>query len=96
MTHHERWTIVETADYARTLRKFLEKHPHLREAHARVIALLAVNPHDPSLRPHQSRGEHAGIQAASITYSYRMTVTIAIMEREIVLLDIGSRDDVYR
>lgn len=96
MTSSVLWTIVETAGYARALRKFLKKHPDLREAHAQVIALLQRNPAHPSLKLHDLRGEHASIRAVSITYSYRMTLTIAIVERGIVLLDIGSHDDVYR
>jgi hypothetical protein len=31
-----------------------------------------------------------------LTYSYRVTLTLLITEQEIVLLDIGSHDEVYR
>jgi mRNA-degrading endonuclease YafQ of YafQ-DinJ toxin-antitoxin module len=96
MTNSVRWAIVETAGYARALRKFLRKHPDLRQAHAQIITLLHENPFHPSLKLHGLHGQHAGIQAVSITYSYQMTFTIAIVEREIVLLDIGSHDDIYR
>ena len=38
----------------------------------------------------------AGIHAVSITYSYRITLTLKITEKGIILLDIGSHDEVYR
>lgn len=31
-----------------------------------------------------------------LTYSYRITLTLLITEKEISLLDIGSHDEVYR
>ena len=34
-------------------------------------------------------------QAVSLTYSYRITLTLQITEHEILLLDIGSHDEVY-
>lgn len=34
------------------------------------------------------------MQAVSLTYSYRLTLLVKVTEREIVLLDIGSHDDV--
>jgi mRNA-degrading endonuclease YafQ of YafQ-DinJ toxin-antitoxin module len=36
------------------------------------------------------------LHAVSIGYSYRLTLTLKLAEREIILLDIGSHDDVYR
>jgi len=35
------------------------------------------------------------MQAVSLTYSYRITLTLQITEHEILLLDIGSHDEVY-
>lgn len=36
------------------------------------------------------------MQAISITSSYRLTLTILIANKEIILLDVGSRYEVYR
>jgi mRNA-degrading endonuclease YafQ of YafQ-DinJ toxin-antitoxin module len=41
-------------------------------------------------------GALAGTQAVSVTHSYRLTLILQITEREIVLLDIGAHDEVYR
>jgi mRNA-degrading endonuclease RelE of RelBE toxin-antitoxin system len=32
----------------------------------------------------------------SLTHSYRITLTVMVTEHEIILLDIGSHDEVYR
>jgi len=37
-----------------------------------------------------------GVQAISITSSYRLTLTLLIADHEIHLLDVGSHDEVYR
>jgi mRNA-degrading endonuclease YafQ of YafQ-DinJ toxin-antitoxin module len=45
---------------------------------------------------HPLTGKLAGCHAVSLTYSYRITLTLFITEQEIVLLDIGSHDAVYQ
>lgn len=57
---------------------------------------LESDPFQPHLRVHALTGEFQGLYAASLTHSYRLTMTIAPGDREIVLLDVGSHDDVYR
>jgi hypothetical protein len=34
--------------------------------------------------------------AVSLTHSYRITLTIMVTDKEIILLDIGSHDEVHR
>ena len=89
------WALTETPAYARALRRFFRKHPDLRDTHAEVIRLLSIDPHAPSLRLHPLGGELAGQHAVSVTYSYRITLILIIVEREIVLLNIGSHDEMY-
>jgi mRNA-degrading endonuclease YafQ of YafQ-DinJ toxin-antitoxin module len=36
------------------------------------------------------------VQTISITSSYRLTLTLMITNQEIILLDVGSHDEVYR
>lgn len=90
------WKIVDTPHYQRALKRFIKKHPDLRQAYSYVIRLLAINPHDPSLKLHALGGTHAGEYAVSITYGYRIMLTLAVIEHQILLLDIGSHDDVNR
>jgi len=59
------------------------------------MAQLRADPFEPSLRLHPLTGKLQGMQAVSLTYSYRITLTLQITEHEILLLDIGSHDEVY-
>lgn len=88
--------IVTTSLLLRRLRKFLKKHPELRERFTLVVDSLAADPFDPRLRYHQLSGKLQGLQAVSLTESYRLVLTVIISDQEIILLDIGSHDGVYR
>ncbi|MGB9128497.1 MAG: hypothetical protein WCB97_02520 [Thiobacillus sp.] len=59
------------------------------------MAQLRADPFEPSLRLHPLTGKLQGMQAVSLTYNYRITLTLQITEHEILLLDIGSHDEVY-
>jgi mRNA-degrading endonuclease YafQ of YafQ-DinJ toxin-antitoxin module len=49
----------------------------------------------PHLHLHPLRGRLEGLHAVSLTHRYRLTVTVQITEWEIVLIDIGTHDEVY-
>ncbi|MCB1864642.1 MAG: plasmid stabilization protein [Chromatiales bacterium] len=89
------WTLATTAGFDRRARKFLSRHPDLRPHLAETLEKLSADPFDPSLRLHPLSGKLRGLQAIRLTYSYRITLTLQILEHEILLLDIGSHDDVY-
>ena len=89
------WTLVTTASFDHRARKFLTRHPDLRPRLAETLEKLRADPFEPGLRLHPLGGKLQGIQAVSLTYSYRITLTLQITEHEILLLDIGSRDKVY-
>jgi len=56
----------------------------------------ASRPLLPRLRLHRLKGTHRDKHAVSLTYSYRIVLIIRVEADEIVLLDVGSHDDVYR
>lgn len=90
------YTIVAPDAFRRRLRKFLKKHPDLRERFVQVIDDLQNDPFAPHLDYHHLGGKLKGLQAVRLTGSYRITLTIIISEQEILLIDIGSHDEVYR
>ena len=90
------FTIVATSYFLRRSRKFLRKHPELRERFARVIDDLQQDPFAPHLGYHHLGGRLDGVQAVSLTYDYRITLTVVLTDKEIILLDVGSHDEVYR
>jgi len=90
------WTLTTTTSFDRTARKFLSKHPQLRQRFTEILTQLTTDPFQPSLRLHALSGQLTGLQSISLTYSYRITLTLQITEHEILLVDIGSHDTVYR
>jgi mRNA-degrading endonuclease YafQ of YafQ-DinJ toxin-antitoxin module len=89
------WTLVTTAFFERHARKFLTKHPDLRPRFVQTLEQLRADPFQPGLRLHPLSGKLQGLQAVRLTYSYRITLTVRITEHEVLLLDIGSHDEVY-
>ena len=90
------FTLVTTEFFLRRARKFLKKHPDLREKFAEVTDDLRRDPFASYLKYHQLGGKLKDVQAVSITYEYRIILTLMVSEKEVVLLDIGSQDEVYR
>ena len=90
------YSLVWTACFTRAAGKFTAHHPELRAKFSAVLRDLEKDPFQPHLRFHHLTGKLKGIQAVSITHSYRITLTLLISEKEIILLDIGSHDEVYR
>ncbi|QQS53130.1 MAG: plasmid stabilization protein [Candidatus Competibacteraceae bacterium] len=90
------FTLVTTHHFERRARKFLRTHPNLKPVFADTLERLQNDPFQASLKLHGLGGTLSDIQAISLTHSYRLTLTVQITEREIVLLDIGSHDEVYR
>lgn len=89
------WAILTTAAFDRRARKFLARHPDLHPRLAETLAQLVSDPFQPSLKLHALSGKLQGLQAVSITYSYRLTLTLQLTEHEVLLIDIGSHDEVY-
>lgn len=90
------FTIVATHHFLRRARKFLKRHPDLQERFAQIVDDLKQDPFAPHLAYHHLGGKLKGVQAISITDSYRITLTLVISDKEIILLDVGSHDAVYR
>jgi mRNA-degrading endonuclease YafQ of YafQ-DinJ toxin-antitoxin module len=89
------YSLVTTSHFDRRIVKFTRAHPDLKKQLAKVLKTLEANPFQRSLRLHPLTGELEGLHAVSITYAYRITLTLRVTKKEIVLLDIGSHDEVY-
>lgn len=88
--------LVTPQQFLRQARRFLKKHPDLRPRFAQLLEDLQRDPFQPHLGLHPLTGKLSGCHAVRLTHSYRVTLTLLITEHEIVLLDIGSHDEVYR
>jgi mRNA-degrading endonuclease YafQ of YafQ-DinJ toxin-antitoxin module len=90
------FSVTTSATFLRQARRFLRKHPDLKPCFAATFSALQQDPFQPGLGLHQLTGKLSGCHAVKLTYSYRITLTLLMTEKEIILLDIGSHDEVYR
>ena len=88
---------IETSNYfLRRAKKFFKKHPDLKKPFVEVVDDMRKDPFQPHLELHGLGGKLKDCCAISLTCSYRITLTMTVAEKEIILLDIGSHDEVYR
>jgi mRNA interferase YafQ len=85
--------------FKRAYRKWVRKNPALQGPIFEVLGLLATDVFDPLLKSHKLRGQLEGLWACSVEYDYRIVFTFEpdpeSSENMIVLIDIGSHDEVY-
>ena len=89
------YRLLWTAAFLRTARKLIRRHPALEGELEDVLAQLEKDPGAPRLRLHPLQGKHFGKHAVSLTYSHRIVLVLRVLAKEIVLLDIGTHDEVY-
>lgn len=90
-----RFRVFRTPAFLRALRLYLRRHPAMGESVAAVVDQLGADPFAPSLRLHRLHGRLEGECAVRVTQGDRIILTLLVSEREIVLLDIGSHDELY-
>ncbi len=81
--------------YEKRAIKFFKKHKDLFDRYRKTIELLQLNPQHPSLRIHKLQGKLNQYASVSINMQYRVIVDFIIVDKVIILIDIGSHDDVY-
>lgn len=86
------YRLIYTDSYVRRARKFLKKHPQIIGQYQKVLELLELNPHHPSLRLHGLQGRLKGLSSVSINMSYRIVLEFIIQDSDIILVDIGSHE----
>lgn len=92
MTNDALYVVVTEQAYQKQARKFFRQHPDLHPVYERLLADLVVDPFSPALRLHPLAGALKGRWAISLTYSYRIILTLHVVEKRILLLDIGSHE----
>ncbi|MCX5807228.1 MAG: type II toxin-antitoxin system mRNA interferase toxin, RelE/StbE family [Proteobacteria bacterium] len=89
------YVIQATDQFLRQAGKFFKKHPDLKGRFTKLVTDLSEDPFQPALQLHPLTGKLEGLWAASLTYKYRITLTLMITEKEIIFLDVGSHDELY-
>lgn len=90
------FTLIYTESYLKRAKKFAKQHPELKEQYKKTLILLELNPYHPSLRLHSLQGKLNELHSISINISYRITIEMLISNNEIILVNVGSHQDVYR
>ncbi|NET01222.1 MAG: type II toxin-antitoxin system mRNA interferase toxin, RelE/StbE family [Sphaerospermopsis sp. SIO1G1] len=91
--------IVWSSGFKRSFKKVIKKNPQLKDKIIDVLKLLADDPFTPSLKSHKLAGDLAGLWSCSVAYNCRIIFNFTddeeLLEMVILLIDIGSHDDVY-
>jgi len=90
------YKIIRTDEYFKKLKKFIKKHPDVLDRYAKTMELLEIDPYHPSLRLHKLRGKLQEYYSVSITMQYRVVIDFVIIENEIIPIDIGTHEEVYK
>ncbi len=87
-------TLIWSPHFKRQLEKFISKHPELRNVIKEKMRVFIEDQYNPALRNHKLTGKLSGLRAIVIAYNCRIVFEVQ-SENEVLLVDIGSHDDVY-
>lgn len=73
----------------------MKKHLDLVNKFKYTIQKLENDPFESSLKLHKLQGNLEKFHAVRLTYEYRIVLVLQIVDEQIILVDIGTRDDVY-
>ena len=92
-------TISIASSFKRAHKTLIRKRPDLKPKIIEILRLLALTPFTTSLQTHKLKGELTGSWACTVEYDCRIVFTFVEGEKgeddNILLIDIGSHDDVY-
>jgi addiction module RelE/StbE family toxin len=80
--------------FKRSYKKRILINPALKQKFAEAVTLFSINPYDPKLKTHKLSGKLKEYWAFTVDYDTRIVFKF-ISEHEILLIDIGSHDEVY-
>ncbi len=86
--------IAVSTSFQRAYRKRVIGNSGLEQKFARALTELANNPFEPRLRTHKLTGELLELWSFTVAYDCRVVFRFA-GDRRVVLLDIGTHDEVY-
>ena len=80
--------------FLKILKKWKKKHPDLLSKFEEKLIVFCSDPFNNTLRTHSLSGNLKEYYALSITYDQRLVFKF-ISENKVLLIDIGSHDEVY-
>ena len=88
------WQLIFTDQYNRKAAKLIKQHPNAATQYIKILELLTINPHHPSLRLHALTGKLNGLYNVSINLKYRITLELIMAENEIIPINVGEHVEV--
>ena len=89
------YTLIYTNSYIKRASKFVKKHPDLVSQYEKTLKLIEIDPTHPSLRLHPLKGKLKDLHSVSINISYRITLEFILVNKKIILVNVGHHDKVY-
>ena len=80
--------------FKRIYKKKIKNNSELKRKFWKAISLFSGNPFNSTLRTHKLTGRLEGLWAFSISYDYRAVFKF-LDDKEVLLIDIGTHDEVY-
>jgi len=80
--------------FKKIYKKKVKNNDELKEKFWKAMELFSKNPFNPRLRTHKLTGKLDGLWALSVEYDCRVIFKF-LNKDEILLIDIGSHDEVY-
>ncbi len=90
------YQLIETEKYNKKLLKFFKKHRNKLIKYEKTVTMLENNPYHPSLRLHKLQGKLQEFYSVYIDMEHRIIIDFIIIDKQIILIDIGSHDEVYQ
>lgn len=91
--------LIQTPKFKRSFKKFARNNVGLQRQVEKTLLQMAEDVFAPNLMSHNLRGEYEGLKACSCGYDCRIIFSIErnpeTNQEEIVLLNVGSHDEVY-
>ncbi|QLE56868.1 type II toxin-antitoxin system YafQ family toxin [Nostoc sp. TCL26-01] len=92
-------TLVLASSFKRAFKRLVRRQPELQGRIEARLALLTSDPFDPLLQSHKLKGKLSEAWACSVDYDCRIVFNFVENpesgDEEILLIDIGSHDEVY-
>jgi addiction module RelE/StbE family toxin len=86
--------LIWGARFEKQLQKYIQKHSHNKKLIKDKLEIFVQNPFDPELKNHKLSGKLKGLSAISMEYDCRIVFEF-LNKNEVLLISIGSHDEVY-
>lgn len=91
--------LIAEKKFKKAFKRLVKKNPSLKDQVLNILDILEIDPFTSSLKTHKLKGNLSQYWSCSVTYDCRLIFTFVQAENSdetfIILVDIGSHDEVY-